>query len=197
MPLNVKLPEVVTVPLNVNPDAVPVPATDVTVPVFVVYPLGLVALYGVYPNAVVTFSEVTDNVPPSVIVPAVVMVPPVKVSPLTVPVVATDVTVPVLVVYPAGFETLYGVYPNADVTCSVVKLSAPPNVKLPDDVTVPDNVNPETVPVPLTDVTAPVLVAAMVIVPAPLVTIIPSPAVSVVFVSVVLSVLPISNCPLV
>ena len=43
VPLNVKLPEVVTVPLRLKPLTVPVPATDVTVPVFVVYPLGLVA----------------------------------------------------------------------------------------------------------------------------------------------------------
>ena len=32
---------------------------------------------------------------------------------------------------------------------------APPNVKLPEPVTVPDNVSPLTVPVPLTDVTVP------------------------------------------
>ena len=36
VPPNVKLPEVVTVPLRLNPLTVPVPATDVTVPVFVV-----------------------------------------------------------------------------------------------------------------------------------------------------------------
>ena len=37
----------------------------------------------------------------------------------------------------------------------VDKSSAPPNVKSPVDVTVPDKVIPLTVPVPLTDVTEP------------------------------------------
>ena len=40
------------------------------------------------------FDAVTANVPPRVIVPEVVMVPPVSVKPLTVPAVATEVTVP-------------------------------------------------------------------------------------------------------
>ena len=42
--------------------------------------------------------------PPRVIVPLVVIVPPVSVIPLTVPEVATEVTVPVFVVYPLGFD---------------------------------------------------------------------------------------------
>lgn len=37
------------------------------------------------------------------------------------------------------------------------KLSVPPNVKLPDDVTVPVRVKPLTVPVPATEVTVPVV----------------------------------------
>ena len=44
---------------------------------------------------------IPDNVPPSVRLPVVVTVPE-RVRPLTVPVPPTDVTVPVLVVYPAG-----------------------------------------------------------------------------------------------
>jgi hypothetical protein len=43
VPLNVKLPDEVTVPLKVKPLAVPVPLTDVTVPVLLVNPLGFVA----------------------------------------------------------------------------------------------------------------------------------------------------------
>ncbi len=40
-------------------------------------------------------------------------------------------------------------------TFADVKLKVPPNVKLPDVVTVPVRVNPLTVPVPLTPVTVP------------------------------------------
>jgi hypothetical protein len=47
-------------------------------------------------------SATPERVPPRVSVPEVVT-EPVSVMPFTVPVVATDVTVPVLVVYPAGF----------------------------------------------------------------------------------------------
>lgn len=56
--------------------------------------------------------------------------------------------------------------------------SEPPRVSEPEEVTVPVRVRPLTVPVPLTDVTVPVPpVAAMVIAPVPLVTLIPEPAV--------------------
>ena len=48
-----------------------------------------------------------DMEPPKVIVPAPVIVPPVNVIPDTVPAVATEVTVPVLVVYPEGFVLAY------------------------------------------------------------------------------------------
>ena len=51
--------------VTVNP-ILDVPDTDVTVPVLVVYPDGLVALYGVNPNAVVTSEE--DNVTAPVLV---------------------------------------------------------------------------------------------------------------------------------
>ena len=54
VPPKVKDPVPVTVPDNVNPLTVPVPLTEVTVPTLVVYPLGFVELYGVYPKAVVT-----------------------------------------------------------------------------------------------------------------------------------------------
>ena len=43
VPPRVMLPVVVTVPVKVNPFTVPVPPTEVTVPVFVVYPLGFYA----------------------------------------------------------------------------------------------------------------------------------------------------------
>jgi hypothetical protein len=72
---------------------VPLTVTEVTVPVFVVYPAGLVELYGVYPSAVVTCPLVKTNVPPSVKLPAVVTAP-LNVSPLTEPVPLTEVTVP-------------------------------------------------------------------------------------------------------
>ena len=84
-------------------------------------------------------------------------------------------------------------------TC-VVRLTAdkdPPSVKLPELVTVPDKDKPCTVPVPPTEVTVPLLVAATVIAPAPLVTVMPVPAVSVALAKVLPVVFPISNCPFV
>ncbi len=73
-------------------------------------------------------------------------------------------------------------------------LNAPPSVKLPDDVTVPDSVMPLTDPVPETEVTVPPeLVEAIVIEPAPLVMLTFAPAVSVVRVNPVP--LPISKAP--
>jgi hypothetical protein len=59
------------------------------------------------------------------------------------------------VIYPAGLVALYGVKPRAVVTFPDVNVKLPPNVKLPEVVTVPDSVNPDTVPVPVTDVTVP------------------------------------------
>ena len=47
---------------------------------------------------------------------------------------------------------MYGVNPKAVVTSPEVKLSVPPRVSEPLDVTVPLRVNPLTVPVPLTEV---------------------------------------------
>ena len=84
---------------------------------------------------------------------------------------------------------------SVPLTC-VVRLTAdkePPSVKLPELVTVPDSVNPCTVPVPDTEVTVPLLTAATVIEPAPLVTVMPVPAVSVALASVPPVVLPISS----
>jgi hypothetical protein len=43
VPPSVKLPELVTVPVNVKPLTVPVPPTEVTVPVLLVNPDGLAA----------------------------------------------------------------------------------------------------------------------------------------------------------
>ena len=82
---------------------------------------------GVYPSASVTLPLVRDNVPPSVKLPDVVT-EPVNVSPLTVPVPATDVTVPVFVVYPDGLVALYGVYVSASVTSLLVSVIAPVRV---------------------------------------------------------------------
>lgn len=69
---------------------------------------------------------------------------------------------------------------SVPLTC-VVRLtpeSEPPSVRLPELVTVPLSVMPLTVPVPATLVTVPVPpVAAIVIEPAPLVTLMPEPAV--------------------
>ena len=104
-PPNVKLPDVVTEPVSVNPLTVPVPETDVTVPVFVVNPSGFVLSYGVKPKASVTFKLVKDSVPPSVREPESVTVP-VKVKPLTLPVPDTEVTVPKFPVKLSGLVLL-------------------------------------------------------------------------------------------
>ena len=93
------------------PEVEAVAAFPLIDPLLVMYPLGFVALYGVKPKAPVTFADVSDSVPPRVSEPLVVTVP-VRVRPLTVPVPETLVTVPVLLVYPLGFELLYGVNPR-------------------------------------------------------------------------------------
>ncbi len=59
-----------------------------------------------------------------------------------VPDIPTDVTVP-------------GVKPSAVVIWPLVKTKLPPSVNAPEEVTVPDNVRPLTVPVPETEVTVP------------------------------------------
>ena len=76
--------------------------------------------------------------------------------PLNIPGSAKDVK-------PEGLVLLYGVNPNAPVTLALDKDNEPPNVKSPVPVTVPVNVSPLTVPVPLTDVTP-----ALELVPAPI-----------------------------
>ena len=75
--------------------------------------------------------------------------------------------------------------------------TVPPSVRLPVVVTVPVSVIPLTVPVPPTDVTVPLLSAAIDIVPVPLVTVIPVPPVSVALAKVFPVVLPINSWPLV
>ena len=77
---------------------------------------------------------------------------------------ALPVIEPLLVMYPLGFVALYGVKPRAVVTCPEVSDKVPPNVSEPLPVTVPVRVNPETVPVPPTEVTVPVVLD----VPAPI-----------------------------
>jgi hypothetical protein len=72
-------------------------------------------------------------------------------------------------------------------------LIAPPKVIFPVEATVPERVTPFIVPVPLTEVTVPLLVAAIEIEPAPLVIEMPVLAVSVAFTKVPPVVLPISN----
>ena len=72
--------------------------------------------------------------------------------------------------------------------------SVPPNVRLPEEVTVPESVIPLTVPVPETEVTEPPgLDDAMVIPPAEFVMVTFDPAVKVAFVRVLPVELPISN----
>ena len=113
-------------------------------------------LYGVYPKAVVTLPDVKVNVPPNVKFPLVVTVPD-KLSPLTVPVPPTDVTVPVLVVYPLGFVALYGVNPNPLVTCPDVNVICDePDTKpegtpviLPNETCADPETIPEGIPVKL------------------------------------------------
>ena len=162
-------------------------------------------------------SETPLKVPPRVRVP-VEVTEPVSVMPLTVPDVATEVTVPVFEVKPDGLVAAYAprevnaapavVAPvpplatgSVPLTCVVSETpdSVPPSVKLPVVVTVPVSVMPLTVPVPPTDVTVPTnaSVALIVIVPAPLVMLTFVPAVSVALASVPPVVLPISSCPLV
>jgi hypothetical protein len=75
-------------------------------------------------------------------------------------------------------------------------ISVPAIVMVPLDVTgPPDVVRPVVPPETSTDVTVPLLVAAMVIEPVPLVIDTPVPAVNVAFVSVLPVELPISNSP--
>ena len=62
VPPSVKLPDVVTVPVNVSPLTVPVPPTEVTVPVLLVYPFGLDAGYA--PKLVKAVAAVVAPVPP-------------------------------------------------------------------------------------------------------------------------------------
>lgn len=62
VPPSVRLPEVVTVPLSVSPVVPPEPVTEVTVPVLLVYPDGLVAGYA--PSAESARGAVVAPVPP-------------------------------------------------------------------------------------------------------------------------------------
>ena len=66
------------------------------------------------------FEGVTASVPPKVIVPVVVIVPPVSVKPLTVPDVATDVTVPLPV--PAPIAVRNDAASNVDTVLSALNL---------------------------------------------------------------------------
>lgn len=61
-PLSVMLPDVVTVPERLRPLAEPVPPTDVTVPVLLVYPDGLLAGYA--PSDESAKAAVVAPVPP-------------------------------------------------------------------------------------------------------------------------------------
>ena len=115
-PPNVKLPLLVTVPLNVKPFTVPVPETLVTVPTVGVcheiepavapavntFPLFVVAVTGTckYPSEVLC-----------VIVPLDVIGPPVN----AVPSVLTDVTVPTVELVPAPIAVLNDEADNADI----------------------------------------------------------------------------------
>ena len=63
----------------------------------------------------------TASVPPRVIVPVVVIGPPVSVSPLTVPAVATDVTVPVVLDVPAPIAVRNAVASSVDTVLSALK----------------------------------------------------------------------------
>lgn len=141
-PPSVMLPDEVTVPDRDRPLVEPVPLTEVTVPVFDVYPLGLDAGYA--PRLVSACAAVVAFVPPlpigSVPVTAVVKltpesVPPrvrlpdevtvpVSVRPLTVPAPETEVTVPVLLVKPLGL--LAGYAPRADKAAAADVAPVPP-----------------------------------------------------------------------
>ena len=107
VPPSVRFPLLVTDPPSVIPLTLPVPPTLVTVPALLVYPLGLVAGYA--PRLDSASVAVVAPVPPLLIgivlsdilnVPLLLIGPPVITK--SVEVIPTLVTVPVLLVYPAG-----------------------------------------------------------------------------------------------
>ena len=132
--------------------------------------------------------------PPSVRFPVDVTVP-VSVMPLTVPVPPTEVTVPSPVPAPRFARAVAAsVAPVPPLAIA----SVPPAVIVPDDVTGPPvKVRPVVPPDTSTDVTVPLPppVAAIVMLPEPLVMVMPEPAVSVALDSVLPVELPMSNWP--
>jgi hypothetical protein len=101
VPPSVSEPADVTVPLRLRPLTEPVPETDVTVPVFDVYPAGLLAGYAPKFVSAVAASVApvpplaTPSVPPRVNVPVDVIGPPVNERPVVPPLALTLLTVPV------------------------------------------------------------------------------------------------------
>ena len=93
-PLSVMLPDVVTEPDSDRPFADPVPLTEVTVPTETEPPSEMAEPLMVIDELVRALLAIPESVPPSVRLPEVVTLPD-KVSPLTVPVPPTEVTVPV------------------------------------------------------------------------------------------------------
>jgi hypothetical protein len=163
VPPSVSEPVVVTVPLRFSPLTVPVPETDVTVPVFDVYPAGLLAGYAPKFVSAVAASVApvpplaTPSVPPRVSVPVDVIGPPVNDRPVVPPLASTLLTVPVPpveVIVKFGYVPVTVVKP-APVSDTIWSGAVLTTVMEPDDVIGP----PETLmPVPavrLTLVTVP------------------------------------------
>jgi hypothetical protein len=166
---------VIVPPVKVIPDTVPAVATEVTVPVLVVYPEGFVLAYApISARDHATFPE------PSTVFPVepIVIVLPVVHAPAVVAVDALPVSAPTNVVEVTDdnpVKVVVAAAPNVNV-CEpndteelarlalvmpavpdkfefVIPDNVPPRVKFPVEVTVPDKVMPETVPVPETEVT--------------------------------------------
>ena len=166
---------VIVPPVNVIPDTVPAVATEVTVPVLAVYPEGFVLAYA--PIS----ANVQDTLPePSTVFPVepIVIVLPVVHAPAVVAVEALPVRAPTNVVEVTEVnpvKVVVAAAPNVNVcepndTEELARLAfeipavpdkfefvipdkVPPRVKFPVEVTVPDKLMPETVPVPETEVT--------------------------------------------
>lgn len=181
VPPNVSEPDAVIVPVSVRPLTVPAPVTEVTVPVLLVKPLGLLAGYA--PRADKAAAADVAPVPPWPMDSAVVRPDSDVMSEF-----APD---PAALRFKRAPEALVAPVPP-DAIASVPASVSVPEVVMGEPVkerpvVPPDAATEVTVPPPAVDV--------MVMPPALFVMLMPDPAVRVAFVSVLPVLLPMSNCP--
>lgn len=181
VPPRVRLPDEVTVPVSVRPLTVPAPVTEVTVPVLLVKPLGLLAGYA--PRADKAAAADVAPVPPWPMDSAVVRPDSDVMSEF-----APD---PAALRFKRAPEALVAPVPPDAIA------SVPASVSVPEVVMgEPVNDRPVVPPDAATDVTVPPpAVDVIVMPPALFVMLMPDPAVRVAFVSVLPVLLPMSNCP--